>query len=583
MEITLLITSYLAGILTVLAPCVLPLLPIIIGGSIGSKNKYQPYIITFSLALSLTIFTILLKASTLLIDIDPIIWKYISGGLVLIFGLTYLFPESWAKLLISLKLSGKSDDLLEKASKQEGVTKSILMGASLGPVFASCSPTYSLILATVLPVNFWNGVVYIVVYSLGLATIMLAIALLGRSFIQKLKVFSNPNGWFRKLLGVIFILVGVFVITGIDKKIETAILDKGFFDITKVEQKILERNMPDSNSKSQTNSKSQSELFNIDKTVKAPEITGITEWINSDPQTIESLKGKVVLVDFWTYSCINCQRTLPYVTKWYDTYKDQGFVVIGVHAPEFSFERNKSNVEKFTVENNVNYPVALDNDFKTWNAYSNRFWPAQYLIDKDGNIRRTHFGEGEYEQTEEAIRILLNEKSVLSSGLPQAVAATVTSPKGENNYCDEANKCYKTTPETYLGYNRAENFANANEFKPDEYNSYVLKNNLRTNQWSLGGEWKIASENIASRGDGAVFKLKFNAKKVYIVLEGEGVAKVTVNGETKNLGNDISIDGELSINGSKLYNVVDAANPLIDGELELIIPAGVSLNAVTFG
>jgi cytochrome c-type biogenesis protein len=241
MDITLLIVSFISGILTVLAPCVLPLLPIIIGSSVGSKSSLQPYLITASLAASLTIFTLLLKASTLLINIDPIVWKYISGGLVVIFGLTYLFPNVWAIITTRLKISNTSDNLLEKASQKQGIAKSILIGASLGPVFASCSPTYSLILATVLPVNFWSGVIYVITYSLGLSLIMLLIALLGRSFTQKLKFFANPNGVFRKTLGVVFIIVGVSIITGFDKMIETNILNSGFFDVTKIEQQIIEK------------------------------------------------------------------------------------------------------------------------------------------------------------------------------------------------------------------------------------------------------------------------------------------------------------------------------------------------------
>jgi cytochrome c-type biogenesis protein len=243
MELTLLITSFLAGILTVLAPCVLPLLPIIIGSSIEGKHKSGPYIITLSLAVFITIFTVLLKVSTLLLDLDPVVWKYISGGLVLLFGFTYLFPDLWSSVLLKLKISGKSDKLLDKAVAKQGVTKSILIGASLSPVFASCSPTYSLILATVLPVNFWVGLIYIFAYSIGLAVIMLAIALLGRGFINKLKVVSNPNGWFRKSLGVVFIIVGLFVIAGFDKTISTFILDRGFFDVTMIEQKLIDNNI----------------------------------------------------------------------------------------------------------------------------------------------------------------------------------------------------------------------------------------------------------------------------------------------------------------------------------------------------
>jgi cytochrome c biogenesis protein CcdA len=243
MNTALLFTSFLSGILTVLAPCVLPLLPIIIGGSVGSKGKYKPFIIIASLSVSLVLFTILLKASTLLIDIDPSVWKYISGGLVAIFGLIYLFPDVWTNISVKLGFSKNSDQLLEKASEKDGFLGSVLLGAALGPVFASCSPTYSLIIATILPVNFFEGLIYIIVYILGLALVMLAIALLGRRLTKKLTKFADPKSWFKKILGILFLIVGISIITGFDKKVETAILDSGYFDITKTEQLILENTM----------------------------------------------------------------------------------------------------------------------------------------------------------------------------------------------------------------------------------------------------------------------------------------------------------------------------------------------------
>lgn len=239
---TLLILSFVAGILTILAPCVLPLLPIIIGGSVGDNNKAKPYWIIAGLMISITIFTILLKASTLLLDIDPMVWKIVSGGILVIFGLNYIFPAVWDKISIKLRLSAKSNNVLDKASGNSSPIGSLLVGGALGPVFASCSPTYFLIIATILPVNFVQGLIYIVVYALGLGIVMLAISLLGRSLVKKLNVFSDPNGLFKKILGVIFILVGLAVISGFDKVIETSLLDSGYFDITRIEQQILDEN-----------------------------------------------------------------------------------------------------------------------------------------------------------------------------------------------------------------------------------------------------------------------------------------------------------------------------------------------------
>jgi len=226
----LFILSYLAGLLTVLAPCVLPLLPIIVGTSLTGKNKFKPYFVIAGLVISITLFTLLLKASTALLAIDPIIWKILSGSILILFGIVYIFPQAWDFISLKLNLSGNSDKLLEKAGEKQGWLGDMLVGGSLGPVFASCSPTYAVIVATVLPVNFLIGTVYIIIYALGLATVMLAIALLGRKLVNKLNILADPKGWFKKSLGIVFILVGIAVITGFDKYIETSIIESGAID-----------------------------------------------------------------------------------------------------------------------------------------------------------------------------------------------------------------------------------------------------------------------------------------------------------------------------------------------------------------
>lgn len=241
--LALTLLSFFAGILTILAPCVLPLLPIIIGGSATGKNKWKPYLVTLGLVLSIIAFTLLLKASTLLIDIDPKFWTYVSGGIVLVFGFIYIFPGIWDRISTTLKLSASSDQQLHNAGKREGPFGSLLIGASLGPVFASCSPTYFLIIATVLPVNFIEGVFYILVYALGLAVVMLGVALLGRKLVGNLKAFSNPDGWFKKTLGVLFILVGIAVITGFDKTVSTYVLNSGWYNLTTFEQGLIDQNI----------------------------------------------------------------------------------------------------------------------------------------------------------------------------------------------------------------------------------------------------------------------------------------------------------------------------------------------------
>jgi cytochrome c-type biogenesis protein len=234
-----LIIAFLAGALTILAPCVLPLLPIIIGGSISGKSINRAIIITCSLAISVSIFTLLLRASTLLIDVPQSFWTFFSGGIVFGFGAIMLFPKTWTKL--STKSASRSHKLLHKASKKENVWGSILIGASLGPVFTSCSPTYALILALILPISFFNGVLHIIIYSIGLSSMMFLIAIFGRKIISKLGWASNSNSLFKKTLGILFIAVGLAIMTGYDKEIESLILDTGYTGLTSIEENLVEK------------------------------------------------------------------------------------------------------------------------------------------------------------------------------------------------------------------------------------------------------------------------------------------------------------------------------------------------------
>ncbi len=240
---SLLILSFIAGVLTVLAPCTLPLLPIIIGGSLregGAQGKWKPVVITVSLALSLVLFTLLLKASTFFIDVPQNFWQFFSGILVTVIGLITVFPTIWETVSLKLRLSQKSNQALAQSAQKKNYLGDILIGASLGPVFASCSPTYFLILATVLPESFGTGLVYLMVYAFGLSLILFLVAFLGQKFVKKIQWAADPKGWFKRGLGILFILVGVLIMTGMDKKLQTYILDKGFFDVTQIEGKLLE-------------------------------------------------------------------------------------------------------------------------------------------------------------------------------------------------------------------------------------------------------------------------------------------------------------------------------------------------------
>jgi cytochrome c biogenesis protein CcdA len=292
--LSLAFVSFIAGILTILAPCVLPVLPVILAGSVGEKGKWYPYIVTASLALSIVLFTILLKASTLLIDVPPEFWKYLSGVILLALGLVYIFPHTWTRLSSSV-FGSSANTSLDKAQDIESSTlRAIVTGAVLGPVFSTCSPTYSLLLATVFPVSFISGIFYTLLYALGLSLILLLISKFGSSLIRRLKIYADEKGTFRKVLGMILVIVGLLIVTGIDKRIETALIEK--FDVTSIEQSILDRFLPVTQpqmNSSVTPSMTRDPLvsLNVATPTQAPEFpVSLTEWINSNPLTIASLK-----------------------------------------------------------------------------------------------------------------------------------------------------------------------------------------------------------------------------------------------------------------------------------------------------
>jgi thiol-disulfide isomerase/thioredoxin len=303
----------------------------------------------------------------------------------------------------------------------------------------------------------------------------------------------------------------------------------------------------------------------------APEFAGIESWLNSPPLTMQSLKGKVVLIDFWTYSCINCVRTLPYVTDWDRKYRDQGLVIVGVHAPEFEFEKKLDNVKAALAQHGIRYPVALDNNLATWTNFNNLYWPAHYLIDRDGKAVYTHFGEGKYDVTENNIRYLLGLKSKAEAVQAQAPAFL----PGQ-------------TPETYLGYARAENFAGNGRVVHDAGSAYRFPSFLAENQWALNGKWKVESEKITAVEAGTTLRFNFKARKVFLVLgtaSGKPVhLSVRLNGEAvgANSGKDAPT-GVVLIERNTLYELIDQKIPK-NSLLEIQSDApGLEAYAFTFG
>lgn len=581
----LLLISFIAGVLTVLAPCILPLLPVIVGGTLSDGgtagfNKKKALTIILSLGVSVLAFTLLLKASTFFIDIPEYVWKWISGGIVIFLGLVMFFPSLWESKLLA-KLSTKSNILLGKGYQKKNFWGDVIVGAALGPVFSTCSPTYFIVLATVLPVNFFLGLTYLLTYTIGLCLSLFIVSVVGQKIMNKLGVVADPNGWFKKTLGVVFLIVGIAIIGGLDKKIQLYLLDAGFFDVTKIEQTLLQKNnapqttpTPDTPAEETAMKKDSGSYFSMEqkqtKYKKVPELSSIDGYVNTlgKPITLAELKGKVVLLDIWTYSCINCQRTLPYIKDWYAKYKDQGLVVVGLHTPEFAFEKVQSNVEKAVERFGIKYLVVLDNDYSTWNALGNQFWPRKYLVDIDGYIVYDHIGEGNYEETEKAIQNALKERAA-RMGMEDKVSTVTTKPADVVTVDTSKVK----SPETYFGSSRNQYLANGTALQVGEQ-TLIIPSSISFNKLYLGGMWNMTSEYAESKSAGNVV-FNYEAKNVYITAgSAEGV-------EVEIYKDDVFVKKVL-IKDETLYPLIQDAEYGMHA-LRIVVPAGLQVFTFTFG
>ena len=555
---------------TVLAPCVLPLLPIIIGGSVSgnTKDRRRPFLIAGSLAISLIVFTVLLKATTLLINIPPRAITYVSGGIIVLLGLATLFPQVYTTIIARLGIEHRAQRFLGKGTSNKNQwVGPVITGAALGPVFSSCSPVYAYILATVLPAHFATAMTYIVSYVIGLSLVLLAVGYYGQRLTSRIKFASNPKGYFQRSLAIIFIVVGILIISGSGTKIQVWVGNHTPFNFDGLSAKLIPK---EAGSKVLDNAK----LYNVGA-FKAPNFVGIQDWINSKPLTLAQLKGKVVLIDFWTYTCINCIRSLPYVQGWYSEYQKDGLVVIGVEAPEFSYEKIPSNVEAAVKQDGLTYPIAIDGNLATWNAYDNEYWPADYLINQQGQVVREQFGEGEYNQMEQAIRGLLSENSSLK--LPTKLVAPGNTPPPINQ---------NQTPETYLGTDRADAYTGSPLLGSEPNQSYSFANKINSSQWSLSGDWQVAGGDITA-GQNAKIRINVAAKNVYVVGGAPSSSPVTVqfNGQPISQAGDAGADvtnSQVTMQLSNLYRIA-SFKKFTSGTIELDVPSGVSLNTFTFG
>ncbi|MFL5921357.1 MAG: cytochrome c biogenesis protein DipZ [Gaiellaceae bacterium] len=534
-----------AGIVTAISPCVFPVLPILFAGG-ASGGRRRPYAIIAGLVASFATFTLVATWLLEQLHLPQDFLRDLSIALLLVLAATLIFPQ--AGVLLERPLA-----FLSRRSPNSDLGGGFLLGAGLGLVFVPCGgPVIGAVSANAARLELgWKTVAVTVAYALGAALPMLAVAALGQRATSRIRVNALQ---LRRALGVLMAVAALAIALDADRRLQT-----WFPDYTHALQG-AERSSAarDELGKLQHRGASPfraSSSGSLPDYGPAPEFTGVSDWLHSRPLTLERLRGKVVLVDFWTYSCINCLRTLPHLEAWDMRYRKAGLVIVGVHTPEFAFEHVVSNVREASRKLGVRYPVAIDNDYRTWDAYQNDAWPAEYLIDRRGHVREVKKGEGHYDETERSIRALLGE-----SGTAQLATVKDRTPQ------------HLTTPESYLGWTRLERYVGS-PITPDREAAYRFPREIPLNDLAYAGDWSIERERIVA-GRGARLRLHFLAQNVYLVLSGRGRLRVLVGGRPVKT---VRVDGL-----SRLYTLLRYPD-LSEGALELRLTPGIAAYAFTFG
>lgn len=548
----LILFSFVAGIVTILSPCILPILPIVLSGSVGGHKR--PLGIVTGFVLSFTFFTLFLAVIVRSFGISADVLRLVSVIIILLFGIALVLPaaQKLSEILFS-KLSSK----MPVGNSSTGFFSGILIGISLGLIWTPCvGPIIAAVitLATTASVNS-QTVLITLAYSLGTAIPMFFIMYSGRKLFEKVPWLLKNTGKIQRIFGVLMILTALAIYFNLDRKFQTFILDtfpQYGVGLTSIEDNEAVRNQL-------KNIFSDKGLDLIQNKPDAPELIYGGEWFNSEPLKISELKGKVILIDFWTYTCINCIRTLPYLRDWHEQYADSGLVIIGVHTPEFEFEKNPENLRQAISDYELKYPIVQDNDYATWTAYSNRYWPAKYLIDKNGKIVYTHFGEGQYDETEMMIQKLLMESGT-----------AVNKPIDNKDY-----EVYSRTPELYLGLSRLQYFS-SNERPVAGSKNYTVTR-IEPNTFAYEGEWDLSDE-YANPSKGSKLHLNYFAKNVFLVMRtkdgNSGKVDVVLNGKKINT---------ITVENDKLYNLVEM-DEARNYDMELIFNSGnIEIFAFTFG
>jgi cytochrome c biogenesis protein CcdA/thiol-disulfide isomerase/thioredoxin len=625
----LIVLAYLGGALTILSPCILPVLPFVFA------RADQPFVrsglpLLAGMALTFALVATLAAVGGGWVTQANQYGRWLAIALLAVFGLTLLLPRFADHLMRPFVSAGnRLSNFAQADGQQVRAGSSFLLGIATGLLWAPCAgPILGLVLTgAALRGASVGTTLLLAAYAAGAATSLAVALLIGGRVFTAMKRSLGAGEWIRRGIGAAMLLGVVAISLGLD----TGVLARVSTVATGgLEQKLVDRLSPgamrakpvvadagaDTNadaggammrSATPTTADADTSATAVDTSASMmrathaasgdaaplpvegalPPLDGAVQWLNSPPLTTQALRGKVVLVDFWTYSCINCLRSLPYVKAWAQKYKDQGLVVIGVHAPEFAFERNIDNVKKATHDLGVDYPVAIDNNYAIWRAFNNQYWPAHYFVDAQGQIRYHHFGEGDYAESEKVIQQLLAEAGHASAE-KVALGIAGTSAQGVQAAADNADL---QSPETYIGYQRAENFASPGGAAQDKVRTYTAPSQPTVNEWGLAGAWKVGAEQADLAAAHGRIVYRFHARDLHLVLgpgaDGKPVRfRVSVDGAAPGAahGADSAADGSGTVTEQRLYQLVRQPGDVADHTFSIeFLDPGVQAYAFTFG
>jgi cytochrome c biogenesis protein CcdA/thiol-disulfide isomerase/thioredoxin len=586
---SLLILAYLGGVLTILSPCILPVLPFVL------SRTNQPFVrgklpMLAGMALTFAGFATLLSAGGAWAVRANEVGRFAALALLAVFGLSLLWPrlaDLMARPAVALgnRLAGQAST--GAASAESSVAGSLLLGVATGMLWAPCAgPILGLVLTGVaLNGASVSSALALAAYAAGAATSLAAALGLGGRVFTAMKRSMGLGEWARRIMGA-SVLGGVALIgLGADTGLLARLSSGG---TTQLEQALVNglgvnRPAPQASVISEANAAPVAKPSGLPVEGRLASFDGAVQWLNSPSLTGDQLRGKVTLVYFWTYSCINCIRTLPYLRAWADKYKDQGLTVVGVHTPEFAFEKSPENVARAVSGFRVNFPVAIDSNYRIWNAFHNSYWPAAYFVDAQGNIRHHQFGEGDYAASERVIQALLAE-----AGNQQVASGVVVPDAPGAQAAPDLNNI--RSPETYVGYAQATGFASPGGAQIGTSRAYSV-GKLGLNDWGLSGQWTIDAEQATLDRAGGSIVYRFHARDLHLVLgpaaDGRAVRfTVTIDGKAPgdSHGADTDAHGNGAVTQTRLYQLVRQAGSVGEHTFEIrFLDAGAHAYAFTFG